>query len=99
QEEYANKLSHCPNCGEKITLQITCKDCGKKHNRFVKTCTCGREIAINYKCSKCGAYVFNEYIPGSQDSPGKLLDMCRSLHAEEIALLKLVKNSGKSNGD
>ena len=45
----------------------------------------------------CGLNVFDFYIPGSKEAPGKLLDMCRALHAEEITLLKLAKNYGKTS--
>ncbi len=48
-------------------------------------------------CPKCNKNLFNEFIPGSPDSPGKLLDMCRALHAEETALLQLNKNGKYHN--
>jgi dCMP deaminase len=33
--------------------------------------------------------IYDTFIPGNKKSPGKLLDMCRSLHAEEMCLLRV----------
>ena len=100
QEQYAGKLKHCPNCGQKIELSDVCSNpaCKKEYTRFIKTCRgCGKEVESRYECPKCKTSVFDTYIPGSRESPGKLLDMCRALHAEEITLLNLGKHSRKSS--
>jgi deoxycytidylate deaminase len=97
QEEYAARLTHCPSCGKKINLNYSCPNCGEKINKFVKNCkSCGNEVEIRYQCPGCKLQVFDHFIPGGKRSPGKLLDMCRALHAEEIALLKLAM-SGDAN--
>jgi len=70
----------------------------KIYNRYVKFCpTCRKEIKWAYRCPKCEIKVFEEHLPGDKKSPGKLLDMCRSLHAEEMAILMLAKRSGNQN--
>ncbi len=88
QEEHAKKIHFCPSCGEKIKLsQVVCSKCQKKISSFVKVCPdCKKEIKIEYRCS-CNIEIFKEHLL----SGGKLLDMCRSLHAEENALLNLSK--------
>lgn len=46
---------------------------------------CGQEnISKNSTCSKCGEKLLNNY-------PGKLLDICRAVHAEEEAILQAAK--------
>ena len=98
QEEFAEKLKHCPNCGHKITLKkTTCPSCGTVHDSFVKSCNnCLKEIQYKLTCDNCKVSIFDMYIPGSKHSPGKLLDMCKSLHAEEMCLLKLAKNANNN---
>lgn len=94
QEEFAQKLKHCPSCGHKITLKkTTCPSCGTVHDSFVKSCNnCQKEIEYKLTCDNCKESIFDMYLPGSKHSPGKLLDMCKSLHAEEMCLLKLLKS-------
>jgi deoxycytidylate deaminase len=87
------KLNFCPNCGERITISFTCPNCGKINDKYLSKCVhCGKEVDIKSICPKCNIEIFEEYLPGSTKSPGKLLDMCRALHAEENALLNLPKN-------
>ncbi len=99
QEEQAQKYKHCPFCGTPITLgETTCNQCGNKVTGYVKTCPiCKAEFDIKYRCTneKCGKDVFKEYLRGG----GKLLDMCKALHAEENALLSLVKVPGMDKTD
>jgi deoxycytidylate deaminase len=98
QEVFARGMQHCPKCGTKIQIQVECPFCNKIYNEFIKSCSkCHKEIDFVFNCSKCGSNVFDLYIPGSKESPGKLLDMCRALHAEEVSLLKLAKNYGKAS--
>lgn len=93
QEEHAKGLKHCPECGEEIQFKLKCPQCEKSFTRFTKFCPeCRKEIEDKFKCQNCGCEVFKKFLPGAKDSPGKLLDMCRALHAEEIALLKLASS-------
>ena len=97
QEKHAKKLKYCPNCGEQINISIECPYCNKIHDTYIKFCPeSQKEIEDKFKCSKCDATVFKDFLPGEKNTPGKLLDMCRALHAEELALLNLIK-SGKSS--
>jgi len=97
QEKHAQKMNHCPHCGQKIEVSVECYHCGKKFNRYLKMCEdCHKELSPDSKCPKCGKDVFREFLPGAKMTPGKLLDVCRALHAEENALLALVKTSGNS---
>lgn len=98
QEQFAQTLQHCPVCGTEIKIDAECPFCKHKYSEFIKTCKgCHREIDFIFTCEGCGRNVFDFYLPGSKESPGKLLDMCRALHAEETALLKLARNYGKSS--
>ncbi|MFI5330890.1 MAG: deoxycytidylate deaminase, partial [Desulfobaccales bacterium] len=97
QEQYAPKLKFCPNCGKRIEIKIECKNCSEIYDKFVKICKkCHKEIDSQVICD-CGKNIFLEFLPGGKETPGKLLDLCRSLHAEENALLNLVKIGRKSN--
>ncbi len=99
QEEQAEKYKHCPFCGTAIALPaITCRNCGYETSRYVKTCPkCRSELDIKYRCpnENCRKDVFKEYLRGG----GKLLDMCKALHAEENALLGLVRVPGMDGTD
>lgn len=98
QQNHSMKFKFCPNCGEKINIKIQCPSCDEIYMHFVKSCrNCQQEIEDTFQCEKCGSEVFKEYLPGGKETPGKLLDMCRSLHAEENALLKLDTNSSSQN--
>lgn len=94
KQEFAKLLKFCPNCGAKIVItEIVCPYCGHHHDHYVRSCdNCHREIEYDFICGNCHENVFDYYIPGSKHSPGKLLDMCRALHAEELALLKLKRD-------
>jgi deoxycytidylate deaminase/dephospho-CoA kinase len=94
-ELQADKIKHCPSCGLQITKPLaTCRGCGTAINTYRKACpSCKKEIDIHYKC-KCGSDIFKDYLT----SGGKLLDMCKALHAEENALIYLTKR-GILNSD
>jgi deoxycytidylate deaminase len=97
QQNFAQAIKYCPTCGLKIELKIKCHQCGREFSEYRKYCSeCRNELNIKYEC-KCGKEVFKVFIPGSSQSPGKMLDMCRSLHAEEVALLNLVRNNVASS--
>lgn len=100
QEEHAKKMKFCPSCGEPIDVKTTCPFCAKQFGSYVKFCPdCKKEIKSTFKCPSCDKKVFEEFLPGSKQTPGKLLDMCRSLHAEEMAILRLSKTTGNRSGD
>jgi cytidine deaminase len=86
KEEFAKQLDHCPKCGTKIPRRV--KADFKKFSA--------------YKCENenCEINILNEYLPGTTNKTGKLLDMCRALHGEEISLLGLegISKQRKSNG-
>lgn len=102
QEEQAAKYKNCPNCGEKINvLVVKCKtkNCSFKTTDFLKVCPeCKNELEVKYSCPKCQTKVYREYLLGG-GKLGKLLDMCRALHAEENALLNLTKISRNNSSD
>lgn len=68
--------------------------------RTMKYCPgCGTELNITsdqlmpYKCPKCKKRLPRDF------TPGKLLDLCRAVHAEEAAILQAVKlGSSSLNG-
>lgn len=98
QQQHAQSMKFCPSCGREISFSVECKGCGAIIDRYAKLCkSCKQEIEIEYICEGCGIDVFNNFIPGSKRSPGKLLDMCRSLHAEEVSLLNLGYIDKKDN--
>lgn len=91
QEKIAQKLLCCPSCGRKVEIKVSCQLCDQEVTSFVKRCPqCKADIDIDYECPECKTRVFDEFLPGmAEDKTGKLLDMCRSLHAEENAILNL----------
>lgn len=92
QEKQASKFKHCPECGMEIIKKFKCKSCNKDLKEFFNKCPhCNQEPKIKYTCS-CGVEIYNEHISGAKNAPGKLLDMCRALHAEEVAILNLIQN-------
>ncbi len=95
QEMVAAKIHHCPACGTPITLRYPCPRCGVDITSFVKRCPddqCRASIDIDYACPKCKASVFKTFLPGGgSEETGKLLDLCRALHAEENAILNLCR--------
>jgi deoxycytidylate deaminase len=99
QEEQAKSISYCPACGKKIKLPKTkCKSsaCNFQSNEYIKVCPeCKNELDIKYICPKCNTKVFKKFL--TSVSNGKLLDMCRALHAEEHALLHLTKITGQTS--
>ncbi len=92
QQNFAQAIKYCPTCGKCIRFTIKCYQCNKEFSEYRKYCECKNELNVKYKC-ECGKEIFKEFIPGASQSPGKMLDMCRALHAEEVALLNLVKNN------
>ncbi len=92
QQTIGQTIKNCPACGETIKITDKCRYCNYEIDRYVKQCPgCKRSLEINYSC-KCGSKVFKDFLPGTgTENTGKLLDLCRSLHAEENAILNLAK--------
>ena len=75
-------------------------DYEQKALRNIKYCPgCGTELNITsgelvpYKCPKCNARLPRDF------TPGKLLDLCRAVHAEEAAIIQAAKlGSSSLNG-
>ena len=83
KKELADKISHCPNCGEEIPKGIASD----------------LKLISGYRCSKCKIDIANTYLPGGGHYSGKLLDICRALHAEEMAIIGLAGISKPNNGE
>lgn len=66
----------------------------KTFSKEFKYCpNCGGKIPkdadLSYQCSNCETLIFEQYLPGTRKGSGKLLDICRSLHGEENAIIGL----------
>ena len=89
QERYAQKLHFCPGCGQRISFTSECPRCQRSYHEFKKVCPdCHGELAPK---ASCGCDIAREFIPGGKQVPGKLLDLCRAVHAEEKALMNLLR--------
>lgn len=102
QEEHAKKFKNCPKCGQEIPDEIDCPHCGGKSEiRTLQCVTCKKDFLADYKCSNpdCECEIFSTYLPGEKEAPGRLLDMCRALHAEENAILGLSGISKTGDGE
>jgi deoxycytidylate deaminase len=96
QEEYANRLAHCPDCGSAVSKEFRCEHCKRLLDKYVKVCPwCHKDPGIEYLCQNadCGADLYRKFIPGGGENGGKLLDICRSLHAEENAIIRLARGA------
>lgn len=95
QEAIGKKIKHCPECGKEVVFEgIACAACGEHISAFTKRCPndeCRQDPEIEYICPGCGTAVFDMYVLGNSSDSGRMLDMCRALHAEENALLSLGK--------
>ena len=90
QERLAEKFHCCPNCGDPVAVKGACSECKEPFDRYLKYCrSCKKDPGVAYECPKCKTKVFDEYLAGSAPETGKLLDLCRALHAEENAILDL----------
>jgi deoxycytidylate deaminase/dephospho-CoA kinase len=92
QERLGRQIRNCPNCGKIVKIRGKCENCGKNFSEYVNHCpTCHSSVDMVYVCPKCSRSVFTDFLAGSSAETGKLLDLCRSLHAEENAILNLAK--------
>jgi len=94
-EGLGQKFNNCPRCGEPIKIQCQCVECGEELQSFYRKCPkCSGNPGIEYTCPRpsCEAKIFEEFLPGKSAETGRLLDMCRSLHAEQNAILNLSKS-------
>ncbi|MFO8058973.1 MAG: hypothetical protein R6V10_16935 [bacterium] len=97
-EKYGASLYHCPVCGAKISIEETCRHCGEKLTKYSRRCPhCDHDPSIEYLCPECNTNIFKEYLPGGKAETGKMLDLCRSLHAEENAILNLCRAGISAN--
>ncbi|HUW60489.1 MAG TPA: deaminase [Candidatus Bathyarchaeia archaeon] len=86
-QEVGQYLEVCPACGAKIAYALECRNCGQEISQYVRWCPkCRSEIEVDYACVNCGLKIFDKFFP-------KLLEVCRSLHAEEMALMNMIRNS------
>jgi deoxycytidylate deaminase/dephospho-CoA kinase len=92
QERLGRQIKHCPSCGEAVKITGKCGKCGHTFNEYANHCPeCHSSVDMVYVCPKCSRSVFTDFLAGSSAETGKLLDLCRSLHAEENAILNLSK--------
>lgn len=91
----------CTELGGRSNPQFCAKDFYEVQTlRTMKYCPgCGTELnvpsgeVVPFKCPKCNARLPRDF------TPGKLLDLCRAVHAEEAAILQAVKlGSSSLNG-
>jgi deoxycytidylate deaminase len=93
QEYGAAQINNCPVCGKKVVYPEQCPSttCGKPLKRRVKYCpACEKDIFSSVVCS-CGTRPLLETPLSGKHTSSKMLDVCRSLHAEETAMLNLAK--------
>jgi len=96
KKSHAENILHCPICGTKI--EIDCPKCKEVIGAYKSECTkCNAELNFDYECKGCHAKIFDFFTPGGKRSVGKLLDVCRALHAEENAIVNLAKMGGITN--
>lgn len=91
-EKLGRNYQYCPKCGSKITIKTECFYCNQKLSQYTRHCTkCNNDPNFEYYCNNCNINIFKDYLPGGKPETGKMMDMCRSLHAEESAILNLAR--------
>jgi len=83
KKELADKITHCPRCGEQIPDEVISD----------------LKSLSGYRCSNCQINIANTYLPGGSQYSGKMLDICRALHGEEMAIIGLAGISKPNEGD
>lgn len=92
------KIKRCPHCGVELIKVINCPKCKRSieiNNLYPKCPDCHLDLDINnyFICGGCKKKIMKEFI-------GKLMEKCRALHAEEMAISQLSKlGSGISPKD
>ncbi len=92
------KIKRCPHCGVELIKVINCPKCKRSieiNNLYPKCPECDLDLDINnyFICGGCKRKIMKEFI-------GKLMEKCRALHAEEVAISQLSKlGSGISPKD
>ncbi len=82
---HINKIDFCPKCGKKLKKDIRCPRCLETYEKYQLSCDkedCGAELPDHIKCEDCDYNIIKEF-------DIKDMSQCRSLHAEESAILKL----------
>jgi len=95
-EGTAKSVNNCPFCGFEIKKSFTCAYCSSSLTEFRKTCpSCGQDPAIQCFCQNTNCRSAKEHIDLYayllSIGGGKLLDICRSIHAEQNAIMRLGK--------
>jgi deoxycytidylate deaminase len=90
--EFIQKMTFCPQCGKKIKIDYECPKCKKHIENFELKCTneeCRIDLDIPVICpdNGCGFDIRAEFNM-------KELGRCRSLHAEETAIISFPKAGG-----
>jgi deoxycytidylate deaminase len=83
------KIERCPHCGRELIKAINCPKCSRTieiNDLYPKCPQCHLDLDIDnyFICKDCGKKIVKEFI-------GKLMEKCRALHAEEIAIIQLSK--------
>lgn len=101
-QKHAKVVKCCPNCGQALPEKLVCPHCETPNaDRTLECPECGGDLLADYRCQNpaCGYKVFSVCLPGEDAAPGKLLDMCRALHAEENAILGLSSVARPGGGE
>ena len=96
----AKLIKNCPTCGTKIPSRFACPHCNTSNpvrDRHCAKPSCTGSPIFDYTCPDCNTRVFHSFVPGAKGAHGKLMDMCRALHAEENAIIS--RPAAFSNGE
>jgi len=85
-------IERCPKCGSDLAISVVCPKCDNSYSHFDIVCSkdgCGTELNASIKCSnpECAIDIIDKF-------DVKDLSRCRSLHAEENAIIKLTRFGG-----
>lgn len=88
KKDFLEKFKKCPECGTNISKKFQCPKCDNTITEFCYSCSdCGCKFETTLECSSCRIDIIKRFVP-------KELDKCRSLHAEEMAIVMLSKLGG-----
>jgi deoxycytidylate deaminase len=100
-EKMGKAIRYCPKCGTEVVVNHRCVHCNHEIKEFLRRCPeCSQDPEVSTKCpnDECESDIFTDFLPGKK-SAGKLLDVCRSLHAEENAVLNMVISGARNDRD